>query len=272
MFGSFRQSTGKPSAGRGGPTPRILVVDDSRLIRMKVSRVLRGAGFEVAVAEDGLACLETVEGYAPDLILMDLNMPEMGGLQAMRYLRAKKSVQGIPVVVLSSNAQASDRAEALAGGAHSYLVKPVSDADLVAHVRRVLAGVPAEAVPEAPPAGVLIVDDSGLIRKKVRRALGELGCRFYEAADGAEACRLAEAHRPGVILMDLNMPVMDGLEAAARILEQPALKNTTIIALSANTQQEDVDRARAVGMKEYLVKPFTAEDLLRRVRPYLASR
>ena len=122
---------------------RILVVDDDRAVRQSLRRSLSFNGYDVELAADGVEALERVAECAPHLIVLDVMMPRMGGLETARALRAA----GVPtpVLMLTARDSASDRADGLASGADDYLPKPFSLDDLLGHIRVLLDRTPAVA-------------------------------------------------------------------------------------------------------------------------------
>jgi DNA-binding response OmpR family regulator len=129
---------------------RLLVVEDDPLTRMTLADVLAAAGFEVSLAEDGLAGLAAARRLRPDLILLDLMIPRLDGLRVAHLLHFDRALGHIPIVILTARAGEDDRAQAEAHGAAAYLVKPVDLDRLVATIRSLLA--PAAAGPERPHA------------------------------------------------------------------------------------------------------------------------
>ena len=115
--------------------PRVLVVDDSSLVRLYYRDVLEKRGFDVDQAMNGLEAMERVLAQPFDLLIVDVNMPKMDGFSFLRELRRSKSeAAALPALIISTEAGREDAAEARAGGANFYLVKPVSEADLRDHV------------------------------------------------------------------------------------------------------------------------------------------
>ena len=127
-----------PRASRG----RILVVDDSSLVRLYCRDVLERAGFEVEQAINGLEAMEKVTAATFDLVIVDVNMPRMDGMSFVRALRRSElTVASIPSLIITTEAAQQDRDDARAAGANYYLVKPGSEADLIRHAA-VLTGSP----------------------------------------------------------------------------------------------------------------------------------
>ncbi|MFO0751571.1 MAG: response regulator [Myxococcota bacterium] len=123
--------------------PRILVVEDNGDNRDALSRRLRRRGFEVAIAIDGKAGVSMAADEPPDLILMDMNMPELDGWEATRQIKAQPSGAAIPVIALTAHAMSGDRERALAAGCCDYHTKPVDFAKLVAQIEATLGAAAA---------------------------------------------------------------------------------------------------------------------------------
>jgi len=122
------------------PAPkRVLVVDDSSLVRLYCRNSLEGAGFEVDQAINGLEAMEKMLAGSFDLAIVDVNMPAMDGLSFVRKLRRTAEIASVPVLIVSTEAAQQDAADARAAGANFYLVKPVAEADLV-NIAQVLTG------------------------------------------------------------------------------------------------------------------------------------
>lgn len=138
----------KPGSGRTRHAPKedwdsmrkILLVEDNELNRDMLSRRLSRRGYEVLVAVDGAQGIEMARSLTPDLILMDVGLPGIDGLEATRQLKAEPGTSTIPVVALTANAMAGDQEEALAAGCDEYDTKPVDIARLVGKIQALLGG------------------------------------------------------------------------------------------------------------------------------------
>jgi len=119
----------------------ILIVDDSATMLMSVKNNLEIAGFEVETAEDGVKAMSKLTaGYKPDLIITDVNMPNMGGMELIRQVRALQGFRFTPILTLTTESQADKRNEGKQLGATGWLVKPVGGADLLQIIKQVLPG------------------------------------------------------------------------------------------------------------------------------------
>ncbi|MBP7339297.1 response regulator [Niveispirillum sp.] len=133
---------GLPFLRRQGESRQVLIVDDGSLVRLYYRGILEQAGFIVAEAINGVEAMEKVLSARFDLLVVDINMPQMDGLAFLRTLRATPVVASLPVLIASTEAGPQDRAAARAAGANHYLTKPVADTDLLLHAA-LLTGAPA---------------------------------------------------------------------------------------------------------------------------------
>lgn len=118
---------------------RILLVEDNEMNRDMLSRRLRARGYDVALAFDGVACLQSVASDPPDLVLMDLSLPVLDGWETTRRLKADPGTRAIPVLALTAHAMIRDRESAIAAGCDEYATKPVDMAALLEKIERLLA-------------------------------------------------------------------------------------------------------------------------------------
>ncbi len=250
---------------------RILVVDDSATNREIMSRQMRSWGMEavaVALPSEALALIEAGEQF--DLAALDLVMPEMDGFELAREIRRRRGGRELPLVLLASIAdfpRARTTEEFIV-----QLAKPVRASQLY----NALVGVLAERTEEpadieaaadggaAPSSSlrILLAEDNAVNQKVALRLLDKLGYQADVASNGREALEALERQRYDVVLMDVQMPEMDGLEASRRISERwPAESRPRIIAMTANAMIEDREACFAAGMDDYLAKPVRPEEL-----------
>jgi len=260
---------------------RILVVDDNATNREIVSRQARSWGMEPVAVElpsQALALFENGEHF--DVAAVDMLLPEMDGLELARRIRLHPNGQELPLVLLTSLAGLPQARSALEFSAQ--LVKPVRasqlyNALLAALGEAVAAHAPAETAgddrgPETSSLRILLAEDNAVNQKVALRILDRLGYRADVASNGLEALDALERHRYDVVLMDVQMPEMDGLDASRRIRERwPDRSRPRIIAMTANAMIEDREACLAAGMDDYVAKPVRPEELaeaLGRVRSY----
>ncbi|MGZ6142599.1 MAG: response regulator [Myxococcales bacterium] len=249
----------EPSAKNGGARafhrPLVLVVEDdaanARLLRFH----LEGAGYAVAEASREQEALELARRLKPQLVLLDLILPQgEDGLQVLRELKCDEKTAQVPVVVVSV-VQETRRSREL--GAAECFVKPIDAGKLLEVVQRLCpAPEPARA-----RATVLVVDDHDLNRELARTLLERRGCRVLLARNGQEGARVARVEQPDLVLMDLAMPVKDGITAARELKADPETSAIPLIAFTALAMRGDEERARSAGFDGYLTKPLETRAL-----------
>ncbi|WP_309134721.1 response regulator [Cellulomonas sp.] len=250
----------------------LVVEDDDTNRRILVAQLGRwGVTCDTyRAAENLLDALGTTA--APDLVVLDMRLPGASGADAAARLRAHPGWAQVPLVLLSSLGEvlaARERAPFAA-----VLTKPVRAAELRRVVTRALTGAPTAPVPapaSSPSAGpapdslrlrVLVAEDDPVNRRMAQRLLARLGHEVETAADGAQAVALTEQERFDAVLMDIHMPVLDGLDAARAIRARGAdAHQPVILALTASSTVQDQRASAAAGMDGFLGKPFRSQDL-----------
>lgn len=278
---------------------RVLVVDDNEGLRKVLAALLISAGHEtVASLADGNGVEEIVQRERPDFVFLDYQLPGRDGLEILASIQALAPEVDVLFMTASSEEQIEQRAAD--AGAAGFIRKPFSQAQIidelreVAETRRVAtqAGIAAdaEAVPDAPPAGseaeptdlpassdkptrvkrtAVIADDSSSVRMVLKGLLEESGIRVVQAVgNGAEALNALRAHRPGLLCLDVNMPVMSGLEAleAARQI----CPETAVVMVTGCADRAFVTQAASLGARGYILKPLRpayVENFVRKLFP-----
>ncbi len=257
----------------------VLVVDDNATNRQILRQQLGHWGLRVTTEESGKAALQTLReaaasGKAFDLAILDMKMPGMDGLSLARAIKAEKGAAGVRLVLLTSIGQRGHGAEAARIGISAYLTKPVDETDLYDCLVEVLtpgrsprerALVTRHSLREArPPTGarVLVAEDNEINQKVAVGLLEKLGYRVELADDGHQVVEACRRTRYDAVLMDGQMPEMDGFEATRRIREQEGDdRRTPIIAMTASAMKGDRERCLEAGMDDYVSKPVTPQTL-----------
>jgi CheY-like chemotaxis protein len=259
------------------PRRTIVVVDDEPDMRAMIAEYLAGHGFDVREAENGLEALLHVSAR-PAAVVLDVRMPRLGGLETLKRIRGFDPTIRVVIVTGEEDAEVRRRARAL--GVSAYLTKPVVFQELLA----ALTGPPtggrdAEDSP-APRAAIetprrtrtrfLIVDDDAEYRTVLVELLARRGHDVRSAAGAAVALDDVLRAQPDVVLLDVAMPGMTGLEALPVI--RALAPEVTVIMVTAATDIETSRRALAYGAFDYVVKPVDVTYLERSVATALAMR
>jgi CheY-like chemotaxis protein/nitrogen-specific signal transduction histidine kinase len=260
---------------------RALIVDDNRTNRIVLQRQLERWGLLVETADGGDTALALMRaafaaGRRHDVAVVDMQMPGMSGLELAQSVADDPGLAGLPLIMLTSVGDHSRLARE--AGVFVCLTKPVRQVHLYEALCDVLRRDPRSAAPTtvriAPPAPVerptrhavvLVVEDNAVNQILARKLLERFGFRSDVAADGKEAVEASSRIRYAAILMDCQMPEMDGFEATRAIRRREGNRqHTPIIAMTAHAMKGDRERALEAGMDDYISKPVDS-DLLRRV-------
>jgi CheY-like chemotaxis protein len=225
-----------------GEGPLVLVVEDDPDARDLITRILAGDGFRVATAEDGNRGLALAKELRPDLVTLDVMMPGMDGWSMLRRMKADETLCEIPVVMVT---MVGERAVGHALGASDYLQKPVDRRALLRSVRRHF---------DSGAGDVLVVDDDADTRELLRRALEHEGMTVREAADGRDALARVAERKPGLVLLDLMMPVMDGFEFLRQLRAAETDGRVPVIVLTAKVLTDEESRELEAATIEVLSK------------------
>jgi PAS domain S-box-containing protein len=259
---------------------RVLVVDDNETNRQVLMAQLRAWGFRAREAVDGpsaLAVLRTSseEGVIFRAAILDMQMPGMDGVALAQVIRNDPAYAAMRFVLLTSMGHAGDSQRFKQAGFSAWLPKPVRASALFNALHGALsAGVPhlsaeVRALEVRSPLHsgapqVLLVEDNEVNRLVAEGMLKKLGVRTDAAGNGAEALAALERERYDLVLMDVQMPVMDGFEATRRIREREAAgasSRISIIAMTAHAMQGDREKCMEAGMDDYLAKPIMPQAL-----------
>ena len=273
---------------------RVVIADDEEEIRDLLAEYLQTHGWETFRAANGLEALLHVKQQRPAAVVLDLNMPRLGGIDALKRIRAFDAA--IAVVVVSANADDNMRSQAEALGAKAILDKPLDLAQLLAALggddraaapkvaaveapaasavkapAASAAEAPAKSAPVGPPPrrrSVLVVDDDPDVRGVLEEFLALKGYDVRVSPDGAAAVRELAGTAPGVVLLDIEMPGLSGVDALPTIKAMaPA---TAVIMVSGTMNVELAKRALAAGAFDYVTKPVDLPRLLESIETAFA--
>ena len=270
---------------------RVLVVDDNRINRLLVSRLLHSWGCRGDEAADGPSALSKLQAAAAeddpfDLAIVDMQMPRMDGETLQRKIKLDPDLAGgPPLIMLTSLGIRGDAARLEESGFAAYLTKPVRRAHLfdalVSVINRTASGTGTERPPiitrhsaaeeRKARARILLVEDNPTNQKVASLMLGKLGYRLDTAGNGIEAIQKLEVEDFSLVLMDLQMPLMGGYEATAVIRDpSSSVRNHAIpiVAMTAHALKSDQEKCLDAGMDDYVSKPVRAqvlEEVLRRL-------
>ncbi|MDP2768437.1 MAG: response regulator, partial [Giesbergeria sp.] len=272
---------------------RVLVVDDNACAREITASIAGSLGLQVDTVIDGAAALVAVaqaeQEHRPySLVLIDWKMPQMDGIETLRHLHAHDllHVPASIMVTAYGREEALGEAERRGVALRSVLTKPVMAGQLLDAIGRTLdhkglmehqAGLIGQdaqaAMQQLAGARVLLVEDNELNQELALELLRHAGMQVELATNGQEALEWLERDvHFDCVLMDCQMPVMDGYEATRRIRTDPAMRNLPVIAMTANAMAGDRERALATGMDDYIAKPLDVGSMFRTIARWVGAR
>src|SRR5213083_2414393 len=251
---------------------RMLIVDDNQTNRRILREMLAAEGINVDEASTAADGLEALRRVRYDLAILDVQMPDMDGFQLATAVRADKKIKRTNLLMLTSAGQRGDGERCRELGIRGYLTKPMSRSDLLEALGTVLAGSPEEAgTPEVvtrhtiaesrATLRVLLAEDNPVNQQVAVAMLVKRGHEVHVSSNGREALEAVQERDYDVVLMDIQMPEMDGFEATHAIRALPKGKDLPIIALTAHALSGERERCLSHGMTDYLAKPFKAHEL-----------
>ena len=281
-----RLANERPPVPTDGP-PRILVVEDNETAALQIRTALEDSGYRVEHALNGEDAIARVRQQAPNGIVLDLMMPGVDGFQVLEALRSAPSTAAIPVLVLTAKElTAADRARLKTNHVQQLIQKGSVDRAQLISALHTLVHPPAEqplplkaeTSPDKEPqttdpssTTLLIVEDNPDNLLTLTSVLQPLGYRLETATDGRQAIEKAFELRPALILMDMQLPEISGQEATRTIRQDPAMRSTPIIALTANAMKGDREKMLESGCNDYMSKPFDPDKLVELVRHWLEN-
>lgn len=271
---SDRQERSTPDLPR---INQILVVEDNKIASEQIVTVLQENGFEVVVAKDGVEGLAHVKRSIPAGIILDLMMPRVDGFQVLDQIRSRPETARIPVLILTAKEiTASERAHLIQNNIQQLIQKGTADRDqLVASVRQ-LVGAPRnqlkKPVSKTALSGdgtILMVEDNADNRLTITAILEDDGYELLVAKNGEQGVQMAEEKMPDLILMDIQLPIMSGIDAIKILKKNPATRAIPIIAVTARAMKGDRENILSAGAEDYTSKPINPAELQEKVRKWM---
>ncbi len=267
---------------------RILITEDDQFLANICRRRFEREGFEVAMAVDGATAIGILKQNPPDVVVLDLMLPQIDGISVLRFIRSQEALQGLPVVVLSNSDHFSGLAQsAWKAGATNFLNKrehgPV---ELLEEVQKLLANAappPQSPTSDEPPPlsarapikcadesiRVIVADDDKVVHRVLGFFMEQANFVVRWAFDGQQALEMAEAEPPDIIVLDRVMPKLNGFELLELWQRHPQLATIPVIILSAKGEESGKENALANGAVEYLTKPFSPDAVVNLIRQHV---
>ena len=238
----------------------ILVVEDNIDNQNLIRVMLEKAGYKLDIASDGREALKKCAAFNYDLVFMDIQMPEMDGHEAAFQLRKTEAYKKTPIIALTAYSRASDIQKSLSLGMNAHIIKPLKKKVLYEALDKWLD----------TRRKILVVDDNPDSVTLVKLHLkGETGVCLYQASNGRVALEMLGRTVFSLVLMDMEMPVMDGLTTVKELRNTAAGKAVPVVAFSAHDDSTKIKECLDAGCTDYLLKPVKKAALLEKIHKYL---
>jgi PAS domain S-box-containing protein len=244
-----------PSLEPAREHPIVLVVDDDLATRTFIQFILEEEGYDVLTASGGMEALDLAASEQPDIITLDILMPEIDGFHVLDELKKDPDTADIPVCITSI---IEEKAKGYRLGALDYITKPFDREDLLEGISHILS-------PEAPSdeVRILIAEDDLNIIELVELALDPEGYEILTATDGVTALEILRREQPDLVLLDIMIPRLDGYDFIRQAQADPRTTDIPLLVLSVRSLERDINYALRLGADKYLVKASgdTTQDL-----------
>lgn len=274
---------------------RILVVDDEPTSLKLLAGILQGDEYEVLEAPDGKGAIIEIYRSFPDVILLDVLMPGLDGIEVTRELKGDPRTKNIPIILVTSLEGIENKLAGLEAGAEEYLTKPVKPVEVLARVKSMLQlkqyrdqlsirkqseGAMVEAAPDektGPSSGqelpvVLLVEDNDIDARIIRSHLKDMPLELEIAKTGSEAISRIRSDKIDLILLDILLPDMTGFEICQRLKEMDKNFDAPIIIITCLHDLESRITGLELGVDDFLVKPINRQELAVRIRALLEKK
>jgi two-component system chemotaxis response regulator CheY len=251
------------------PAPKVLIVDDTMALRQVLRAFLNSEGCNVVGdLASGATVLEAVDRLLPDIVCLDYHLPGANGIELLKSIHASHGAK-VSVVMITGDADPVLEAHAAEAGAAGFIRKPFSQDKIIKEIRQI-ADMQAllriqtskRPMPTAETAlRAVIADDSAVMRMLLASILTSMGVQVVaQATDGKRAVAQAVKHMPELACLDIEMPVMNGLDALDKIRNQ--CPDTKVLVITARADRELVSQVASRGAHGYIIKPFNPERIV----------
>ncbi|MDX1922924.1 MAG: PleD family two-component system response regulator [Alphaproteobacteria bacterium] len=267
---------------------RLLVTDDNPLNVKLLSAKLAREYYTVVTAENGVQAVEKAISEKPDLILLDVMMPEMDGFEACRQIKANPATQGIPVVMVTALSDVQDRVRGLDAGADDFLTKPINDVALMARVRSCLRlkslmdewrmregnnAMMGDIDEDSMRSGqIILLDDQPHEQDIIRKHIHHAGMICHGISSSAEIEPLLERERIHAIMINLNLHSEEGLRVCANLKANEATRYVPIVVYADESELGKIAKALDIGANDYIFKPVDPHELQARLKTQIKHK
>lgn len=242
---------------------KILIIEGDTFLGNILTQKLVSAGFETQIIRDGAVAINKIKEWKPDLILLDMVLPNLSGYEILEAKQKDLSIPDIPVIIVSNSGKTVEINRALALGVKDYLTKDqLNSEEVLAKVKKELdkkggkSPMRLSSTTHADLAGkkILWVEDDKFLKDIITKKLSSTGSVLLHASTGDEALDIISKEKPDIAVLDIILPGMNGFEILQKMKEKPEGKNIPVIFLSNLDQKSDIERGKTLGASRFFVK------------------
>ncbi|VAX21822.1 hypothetical protein MNBD_NITROSPINAE02-1636 [hydrothermal vent metagenome] len=246
-----------------------LVIDGAGYVRKVVDGKPHGRGYSLILADNPKDGLKSAIEDDIDLILVDDDMPQMEGIEFVNILKGAETTKNIPVGIVTSSVEAKLREEGKKAGVADFLIKPFTLPELIGFIESLSR---TDAATTGEKERIVVVEDSPILCKIYANILSRFGFEYQIISDSRRAIEGITSFQPHLVLMDQNMPDINGMELTRMLKGNEELVNIPIIMVTSDTKKKSILKALEYGVVDFLTKPFDEEVLLARMRAHLNNK
>ncbi len=262
---------------------KILIIEDERILGEIILKKLLSEGYQAFLAVDGVDGMNKVREILPDLVLLDFVMPNKNGQEVLEEMKADPNLSKIPVIVISNSGQQTEIERIVELGVKDYVIKAqFSPDDVLEKVHKYLnqeykekgTGVGGTSVTEnSKNIKILLAEDDQFLSSLVAQRLNKEGYKVLNATDGKQVLKVFEENVPDLVLLDIIMPEINGIEILKIIRAQEKYKDVIIVVFSNLGQEHEIEEAKKAGADDFLVKVnFTLKEVVNKINALLKAK
>ncbi|MEW6041358.1 MAG: response regulator [Elusimicrobiota bacterium] len=246
---------------------KILVIDDEPAIAQLIKINLTEEGYEVETALSGTEGIEKVKSFKPDIITLDVMMPEMNGFQVMELLKKDPKTKDTPVIFISI-VEGPQKEKGFHLGAVDFLSKPIEFGELFKSIKNIESANPPE--DRLPQKEILIIDDEKDTANLIKIHLDEEGYKTFVAYNGPDGVALARERKPELVILDLYMPGMDGFAVLKILKQDKETEHIPIVILTGHDTKGYREKCLMLGASEYFTKSFSEKEMVKEIKKMIS--
>lgn len=271
---------------------RVLVVDDLPQNVKLLEAKLTNEYYDVASAYSGTQALNKIKGFSPDIVLLDVMMPDMDGFETCKRLKSDPETAHIPVVMITALSDISDRVKGLESGADDFITKPINDMHMLARVKSLVRlkqitdelrlrdqtgselGVNEKQFQfdKDYTGSILIIDDDVVETKRIAEKLSSLGHKVISVTDAAKALEAATSAPYDLVIVSTQLTDMDGLRLCSQIRNNEKSRQVPLLILIESDEKKLLIKGFEIGINDYLVTPIDQNELVARVKTQIRRK